>query len=153
MWPIFVVFKEKTIEAPPIDTNKFTPNFKKNPDFYYANKNFYSAAPNQKEVDPEPKLIDAKVNAQENTNDQNIITIKIRVHKQEDFVEIDIDRNLSFEKFKQICIDELEIENEDLPIVKIRKLPNVLIRKTQDIKRLKNDQEIEFLLSWMFSFL
>jgi hypothetical protein len=40
-----------------------------------------------------------------------------------------------------MCLDELEIT--DMPIKKIRKLPNTLVRNEKDLKRLKQEQELE----------
>ena len=42
------------------------------------------------------------------------------------------------------CCDELEISIDD--VAKLRKLPNVLIRKDRDVVRLKNEQELELVL-------
>jgi hypothetical protein len=53
--------------------------------------------------------------------------------------------NTSFETFQEIIYQELEYEKTDVEIVKIRKLPNVLIRNTNDIKRLKESQEVEII--------
>lgn len=78
-------------------------------------------------------------------NEEDIITIKVRAHNNEDFVELDIDRNMSFEKFKKQCISELDSVDTNSPLLKIRKLPNVLIRDSRDLKRLKQDQEIVFI--------
>ncbi len=70
-------------------------------------------------------------------------TIKIRDIDEIDFIEIDLDtENTTIEKFKEIIKYELELNFE---ILKIRKLPNILIRNNKDIQRLKDDQEIEII--------
>lgn len=79
-------------------------------------------------------------------SDADIITIKARAHGDEDFVELDIDKRMTFVEFKAACISELDHIEKDAPVLKIRKLPNVLVRKTADIKRIKPDQEIELIL-------
>jgi hypothetical protein len=79
------------------------------------------------------------------SNDDNLITIKIRTNLEIDFIEVDLNTNkTSFDEFKRICIDELELKN--MVILKIRKLPNILIRNDRDVKRLKDGQEIEIII-------
>ena len=72
----------------------------------------------------------------------------MRTNLDDDFVEIDIDpSNTSFEAFKNICIrefDYVEADFDKLRLHRVKKLPNVLIRNTNDVKRLKNDQSVEF---------
>ncbi len=79
------------------------------------------------------------------SSDIEIITIKVRAHGDEDFVELDIDKRMTFDQFKTACVNELDHITNGSPVFKIRKLPNVLIRKTADVKRLKQEQEIEFI--------
>ena len=80
------------------------------------------------------------------SHNQDIITVRIRANTDEDFIEVDIDRlNAKFDEFKDIIVKELDHLDKKLQIFKIRKLPNILIRNTNDIKRLKNDQEIEVI--------
>ena len=75
-----------------------------------------------------------------------ITTVKIRDSEEFDFIEVDLDTgNTSFESFKEMIHKELGYNKTDAEIVKIRKLPNVLIRNTNDIKRLKESQEIEII--------
>ena len=86
-------------------------------------------------------------NNNNNNSDDAVITIKVKTEHESDFIEMEIDRsNMSFDEFKIACVAELDdILDKTLPVVKIRKLPNILIRNTRDIKRLKNNQEIEFI--------
>jgi hypothetical protein len=85
-------------------------------------------------------------NISNSSHDQDIITVRIRANTDEDFVEVDIDKlSTTFEEFKSIIVKELDHLDKKLQIFKIRKLPNILIRNTNDIKRLKNDQEIEII--------
>ncbi len=83
--------------------------------------------------------------SQSEVNSKSHITLKLRVHSDVDFIEFDVDTTtLSFTGFKQLCATELQIDAEN--IEKIRKLPNVLIRNDNDIRRLKTDQEIEICI-------
>jgi hypothetical protein len=78
----------------------------------------------------------------------NIIAVRFRANTDEDFVEIDLDKeNTSYDEFKNILFHELSHIDRKLSINKIRKLPNILIRNTSDIRRLKNEQEIEVFFS------
>ena len=77
-----------------------------------------------------------------------IITVRLRANNDEDFIEIDLDKeNTSFDEFKNILHKELSHVDKKLSICKIRKLPNILIRNNSDIIRLKNEQEIEVYFS------
>lgn len=136
------------------DDNKFVPNFVKNPYFHYANGAFYSSS--QLDSNPSSKpteLIEQKpiVNGINLKNDLNrLITIKVRDSDEFDFVEVDLDvEQTSFEQFKEIVLKELEYDCRQMNFLKIRKLPNVLIRNSRDIKRLKEQQEIEVVFSKM----
>jgi hypothetical protein len=75
-------------------------------------------------------------------------TIKIKTNLDDDFVEVDLDlTNITIEEFKKICIREFDYVNIDYDLMeldKIRKLPNILIRNTNDVRRLKDDQSVEF---------
>jgi hypothetical protein len=81
--------------------------------------------------------------AEEMSNESSMITVRVRVNTDSDFVEFDFDKSTTtFEEFKELCVRELELERNKA-IKLIRKLPNILIRNIKDIKRLKNEQEIE----------
>ena len=79
-------------------------------------------------------------------NKETFITIRLKASTDEDFVEIDLDKeNTSIEEFKEIIFRELEHIDCKSQIYKIRKMPNILIRNTNDLKRLKNEQNIEVI--------
>ncbi len=77
----------------------------------------------------------------------NKITIKVKAETDRDFIEMDIDSfNTSFDDFKSACINEMErLEQDGLIVDRVRKLPNVLVRNTKDVKRFRDGQEIEFV--------
>ena len=52
--------------------------------------------------------------------------------------------NISYIGLLKCCCEELEISPGD--VAKIRKLPNVLVRKDKDVARMTNGQEIEVVL-------
>jgi hypothetical protein len=131
--------------------NRFVPNFIKNPPFHYANDSFYSPSDQIQSKELPVQNIES-IKSIKNTNlgvfgSNEALkftkTIKIKDIDEIDFIEIDLDtENTTIEKFKEIIRDELELNFE---ILKIRKLPNILIRNNKDIKRLKDDQEIEII--------
>ena len=78
--------------------------------------------------------------------EQSALIVKARVagRSEMDFVEVDVE-NLTFSGLLSACASELEVKLED--IVKIRKLPNVLVRKDRDVQRLTANAELEVCLS------
>ena len=71
--------------------------------------------------------------------------MKIRVSNsgESDFYEVELP-SMTYETLVKACAEELEVEVSR--IAKIRKLPNILIRKDRDVQRLKNGQELEIVL-------
>ena len=156
-------------------SNNFTPNYAKNPEFHYANSHLYNSSSQGREnpdtigAKASEALIQSQISEKKPfkrefsesvylpaskigdapANPPEYVTIKIRSHLDDDFIEIDIDKaNLSIDQFKELCNRELgEFDKSIRSIIKIRKLPNVLVRNTTDIKRFRNDQEIELIYS------
>ena len=79
------------------------------------------------------------------SNSLKLFTIKVRIADsgETDFVEVDVHTHSYIDLVRSIC-EELEISPDD--VSKIRKLPNVLIRKDRDVGRLENGQELELVL-------
>ena len=73
------------------------------------------------------------------------ILVKCRIANSidEDFVEVEVP-SLTYEALLQSCCDELEVESS--AVVKVRKLPNTLVRKDKDVMRLNTLQELELVL-------
>lgn len=71
--------------------------------------------------------------------------MKVRIANsgEEDFIEVETDGLTYTGLLKAIC-GELEVSVND--VIKIRKLPNVLIRKDKDVARLVQGQELEIVL-------
>lgn len=62
---------------------------------------------------------------------------------ESDFYEVELP-SLSYEALLRACAEEIEVELSQ--VVKIRKLPNVLVRRDRDVQRLKEGQELEVVL-------
>ena len=73
------------------------------------------------------------------------LRVKVRIADsgETDFIEVDMHTLSYIDLLRNIC-EELEVSPDD--VSKIRKLPNVLIRKDKDISRLENGQELELVL-------
>ncbi|XP_002739336.1 ankyrin repeat domain-containing protein 40-like [Saccoglossus kowalevskii] len=75
------------------------------------------------------------------------LVLKVRVAKglETDYIEVEIEYvELTYKNLLKTCAKELGI-NPDA-VIKIRKLPNTIIRKDKDVQRLKDFQEIELVL-------
>ena len=75
----------------------------------------------------------------------NSLLLKIRVFEgdESDFIEVEL-CFLTYGELLKICAEELEINSTR--ISKIRKLPDTLIRKDQDVQRLSEGQRLEVVL-------
>ena len=73
-----------------------------------------------------------------------VVKARVAVSDEEDFVEVDVE-NATYVSLLHACC--LELGLEDSKVVKIRKLPNVLVRKDKDVQRLSQGQEIELVLA------
>ena len=73
------------------------------------------------------------------------LLVKVRVADsgENDFVEVEF-APPTYVALLRACCEELELQPSD--VAKIRKLPNVLVRKDRDIERLKSGQEMEVVL-------
>lgn len=71
--------------------------------------------------------------------------MKVRVSGsgESDFVEVEVP-SLSYSSLLKSCSEELEVATHE--IVKIRKLPNVWVRKDKDVQRMKEGQELEVII-------
>ena len=73
------------------------------------------------------------------------VLVKVRVcgSGECDFVEVEV-KPVTYLALLAACCEELELASSD--VAKIRKLPNVLIRKDKDIQRMRDGQELEVVL-------
>ena len=75
------------------------------------------------------------------------LVLKVRVanSSETDFIEIELDRNeRTLSNLVLTCCRELNCEPQS--IIKLRKLPNTIIRKDKDVWRLTDFQELELVL-------
>ncbi|XP_013912223.1 PREDICTED: ankyrin repeat domain-containing protein 40 isoform X2 [Thamnophis sirtalis] len=80
------------------------------------------------------------------SNTELVLKVRIQNPKEYDFIEIELDRKqLTYQDLLNVCCCELGINSEQ--VEKIRKLPNTLLRKDEDVARLQNFQELELVLA------
>ncbi|KAL3876297.1 hypothetical protein ACJMK2_034161 [Sinanodonta woodiana] len=80
--------------------------------------------------------------------DECELVLKARVANsdEKDFIEIEMDRkNLKFDVLLNLMCRELGVERK--LVYKIRKMPNTIVRKDKDVKRLCDFQELELVLT------
>lgn len=141
----------------------FTPNYLKNPPFPHINNQSNKmqmhaaelpASLSGRQGDSRQHGSSSAITANNNllsvnhTDEDNELVLKIRIANaaETDFLEIELDkRKLSFENLLMVMCKELQVQR-DL-VTKIRKLPDTIVRKDKDVRRLKDFQEMELVLS------
>lgn len=76
------------------------------------------------------------------------LVLKVRVANSgdPDFIEVELPRSeLSYSRLLRVCCEELGISANQ--IVRIRKLPDTLVRKDKDVQRFRDLQEIEVVIT------
>ena len=64
----------------------------------------------------------------------------------EDFVEVVVDQaSISYRQLLTKCCKEMGVQEKK--VLKLRKLPNTVIRSSQDVGRLQNYDELELVVS------
>ena len=73
------------------------------------------------------------------------LLVKARVAEsgERDFVEVELE-SLTYQALLSTCCEELEVRAHE--VHKIRKLPNVWVRKDKDVQRLKTRDQLEIVL-------
>ncbi|OWF45647.1 ankyrin repeat domain-containing protein 40-like [Mizuhopecten yessoensis] len=80
--------------------------------------------------------------------DENEIVLKIRLANSDerDFLEVELDRSsLCFESLLNLMCRELAVDRRS--VNKVRKLPDTIVRKDKDVRRLRDFQELELVLT------
>ncbi len=72
-----------------------------------------------------------------------IVKVRIADSEETDFVEVDVER-ASFADLLRSSCEELGVTIGD--VAKVRKLPNVVVRRDKDVARLIEGQELELVL-------
>jgi hypothetical protein len=72
-----------------------------------------------------------------------LVKLRISGSGESDFYEVELP-SLSYDALLKACAEEIEVEVSQ--IAKVRKLPNILVRRDRDVQRLKEGQELELVL-------
>ncbi len=72
-----------------------------------------------------------------------VVRVRVSGSGEEDFVEAEV-TSLTYHSLLTACCQELEVGVPD--VVRIRKLPNVWVRKDRDVQRMREGQELEVVL-------
>ena len=75
-----------------------------------------------------------------------VFKIRLANSDERDFLEVELDKlNLTFEALLSLMCRELGVDRK--LVQKIRKLPDTIVRKDKDVKRLRDLQELELVLT------
>lgn len=132
-----------------------TPNYLANPPFPYIQPSYQSYPSSKYNME---HTAAAKQNQKDNSvmsqlppsfvPDENEVVLKVRLANSDerDFIEVELDRTkLTYEALLSLMCKELTVERR--LVRKIRKLPDTVVRKDKDVKRLCDFQELELVLT------
>ncbi|KAJ9580874.1 hypothetical protein L9F63_023948 [Diploptera punctata] len=79
-------------------------------------------------------------------NDELVIKVRIANFGDPDFIEVELPKTeLTYSRLLRVCCEELGISANQ--IVRLRKLPDTLVRKDKDVQRFQDFQEIEVVIA------
>ena len=141
--------EKKTADPSSVEGSEFVPNYLKHPVFPHTQQSGFVKTEPVKPVppvtNPLPPHMSQRTSNRPTNVDEGELVLKVRQCGDEDFIEVELDiEELTFENLLDVCCRELEVSRD--VVVKVRKLPNTLLRKDKDVRRLKQFQEIELVL-------
>ncbi|KAF6198778.1 hypothetical protein GE061_006800 [Apolygus lucorum] len=78
--------------------------------------------------------------------DELVLKVRVANGGDPDFIEIELPRNeLTYYSLLRVCCEELGLNASQ--VIRIRKLPNTMLRKDKDVQRLCQMQEIEVVVT------
>ena len=87
---------------------------------------------------------DGTVHLSELDEDELVVKVREAFSKEQDFIEVEIGRDsLTYKNLLDVCCSELKID--PTVVRKVRKLPNTIVRKDKDVRRLVMFQELEIV--------
>lgn len=123
-----------------------TPGYLANPPFPYTQPGYGSGSSSSHDSNIGKEAV--MRSQQTNYLDENEIVLKIRVANSDerDFLEVELERsNLTFEALLNLMCRELVVDRRS--VQKIRKLPDTIVRKDKDVRRMRDFQELELVLT------
>ncbi|KAL5017973.1 hypothetical protein ScPMuIL_003695 [Solemya velum] len=125
----------------PAKTLPIVPNYLAYPEFPYTSNSSSTSSPSTSCVEQNTGQRKRPSMAEE----ELVLKVRIANAPERDFIEVELPRdNLSLQALVNLMCEELSVDKR--LVHKIRKLPNTIIRKDKDVKRLVNFQELEIVL-------
>eukprot|EP00057_Strongylocentrotus_purpuratus_P034572 XP_795778.1 PREDICTED: ankyrin repeat domain-containing protein 40 [Strongylocentrotus purpuratus] len=116
-----------------------TPNYLKNPPFPHGRSRGQRSMGNQGNNNGHPAL------QQVASSDELVLKVREAESAERDFIEVELSKSaLTLENLVELLCEELQVEPSN--VVKIRKLPNTIVRKDKDVLRLQEYQELELVM-------
>lgn len=82
-------------------------------------------------------------------NEELVLKVRTSDPPNQDFIEIEIPiEELSYKSVLKMCCEELQTPHQK--VLKLRKLPNTIIRKDKDVLRFRNFEELELVVQARF---
>lgn len=79
------------------------------------------------------------------SSEETVLKARIANHAEQDFIEVELlHTQKTFNSLVEILCAELSVDST--AVIKVRKLPNTILRKDKDVIRLTDYQEIELVL-------
>ncbi|XP_039290925.1 uncharacterized protein LOC111052308 [Nilaparvata lugens] len=128
-----------------------TPSYLKNPPLLSkANgrrRHHGGSAPVAMETAQQNQITHAQHSAVANgSSDELVLKVRVANSGDPDFMEVELPQNeLTYYTLLRVCCEELGITTSQ--VIRIRKLPDTMIRKDKDVQRLANFQEIELVVA------
>lgn len=125
--------REERLSVPRETELNFVPNYLAYPVFPHAQGNSENK-PQSNDTHQKPSLKHDRI--------EDELVLKVRLVNTCDFIEVELDLDeLTFENLMNVCCKDLNISKDQ--VLKVRKLPNTLVRKDKDVKRFGQFQELE----------
>uniref|UniRef100_A0A1B6EFF4 Uncharacterized protein n=1 Tax=Clastoptera arizonana TaxID=38151 RepID=A0A1B6EFF4_9HEMI len=126
-----------------------TPNYLKNQPLNGKVDIYVSNGMSRRKTNSNVESVSNQTNNSHNTNSSTSeeLVLKVRVANSgdPDFIEVELPQaELTYYTLLRVCCDELGLSASQ--VVRIRKLPDTMIRKDKDVQRLSNFQEIELVV-------
>uniref|UniRef100_A0A1B6GL95 Uncharacterized protein n=1 Tax=Cuerna arida TaxID=1464854 RepID=A0A1B6GL95_9HEMI len=84
--------------------------------------------------------------SQQSPTDELVLKVRVANSGDPDYIEVELPQvELTYYTLLRVCCEELGLSASQ--VVRIRKLPDTVIRKDKDVQRLRNFQEIELVVT------
>ena len=74
-----------------------------------------------------------------------MLKVRLADSSETDFIEIDVAPGITFKQLVELIRVELDVDGKAV-VLKLRKLPNTIVRNDRDVSRLRDFNELELVL-------